>query len=143
MGRSRKSSARRDDGSADRGLSAVSLAGACMEDLETPRDEAERFVEAVLLAAEHVAEVAGPGEWEAFDGPLFQRQIGHMSPRDQEGVGICLAGFFTWMGALGLLAAEDGMRVLEALAEGQAGSAIVPALCARGVEALRATGPSA
>ncbi len=141
MGEQRAPIADEDD--VHRDLPFGELAEACIEDLGTPAEDAEMVRFAVHLAAEHVENVGGPGEWEAFDGEAFYRALPLMKAREKEGVGIALAGFFTWMGALGLVAAEDGVRILEGLGAALPRARILPTLCRRGIEALREGPPSA
>lgn len=95
------------------GLTALELVEAFVEETGTDDpEEAEITRDAVMLAGEYIAEVVGPARWELFDGGGFFKRVAFMSPRDQEGLGLALMGFYGWMIFSGRLDPGDGLEVM-------------------------------
>lgn len=99
-----------------RGMFALDLANAFIGEMEIddPR-EVELTQGDVLIAAQHLAETVGPLCWEGFDPADFFRCIDYMRPRELEGVGLRLMGFYGWMVLRGVVDPGPGLRILAAL----------------------------
>jgi hypothetical protein len=99
-----------------RGMFALDLANAFIAEMEIddPR-EVELTQGDVLIAAQHLAETVGPLRWEGFDPADFFRCIDYMQPRDLEGVGLRLMGFYGWMVLRDVVDPGPGLRILAAL----------------------------
>ena len=103
----------------DRSMSALELADAFISSagVAGDPDEVERTQNAVMLAAEHVAETAEPGSWEEFDAVDFFRKIDFLSDHEREGIALSLMGFFGWMGMTLLMQPGIAMAALESTAK--------------------------
>jgi hypothetical protein len=101
------------------GMFASELAEAFLEatgDKDDP-DFAAHTRMVIMLAAETLAEIAGPGRWGNFDAVEHLRRIDHLPRREREGTCLVLMGLFRWMLAAGYLDPGNCLRVLGELLE--------------------------
>ncbi len=99
------------------GTSALELAEVFISLMSSPDyEEVDRHRQAVMLAAEYIAETAGPAQWRAFDAEGFFPRIDFMAPRDQHGLALALMGFYGWLVFEGLLEPKVGLEIMSAIA---------------------------
>jgi len=126
-----------------RGMPAMTLAEAFMDTMHiSDEDERAEAMDAILCAGQLIAELDGPGRWEAFDAAEYVGRIGFMGRGEIIGHLFSLAGFFGWMGILSLMEAESSARILREIAESSPPEPILQSFCRRSADAIEEPSPS-
>ncbi len=94
-------------------MAASELADAFWQDsgIDDRREE-EQTRMIIILAAETLAETAGPGRWGGFDAAEHFRRIDFMPPREREQAGLVLMGLFGWLFFYGYLDHAGCLRII-------------------------------
>ncbi len=95
------------------GMFASELADAFWQDNgREDRQEEEETRMIIILAAETLAEIAGPGRWGGFDAAEHFRRIDFVPRQERVQAGLVLMGLFGWLFFQGYLDELSCLRII-------------------------------